>query len=175
MSFGIAIRPSQCRTSCLRIAALHPLLTRGCSPLDTSSTRLQAKRDVPTARMSTQAAAATGAGGGAGLPTADAFPTLVSPEWLHQRLGNPSLKVLDATWYLPSAGKDAVAEHRAERIPGAHFFGESTLSGRWPHHGCVKIVSSCCSVGKGGDRGAKPSGLAALGAAWLCRDTACLA
>lgn len=26
--------------------------------------------------------------------------------------------------YLPNAGKDAVAEHLAERIPGALFFGE---------------------------------------------------
>lgn len=75
------------------------------------------------ARMSTQATAAGSAGGGAGgLPDADAFPSLVSAEWLHQRLGDSSLKVLDATWYLPNAGKDAVAEHRAERIPGARFF-----------------------------------------------------
>ncbi|KAL4422900.1 hypothetical protein ABPG75_009097 [Micractinium tetrahymenae] len=65
--------------------------------------------------MSTQAAAA-------GLPSAESFPTLVSPQWLHERLSDPSLKVLDATWYLPNAGKDAVAEHRAERIPGARFF-----------------------------------------------------
>lgn len=52
---------------------------------------------------------------------ADAFPTLVSAEWLKQNLGQ--VKVLDATWYLPNAGKDAVAEHKAERIPGALLFG----------------------------------------------------
>ncbi|EFN51993.1 hypothetical protein CHLNCDRAFT_37095 [Chlorella variabilis] len=51
---------------------------------------------------------------------ADAFPTLVSAEWLKQNLGQ--VKVLDATWYLPNAGKDAVAEHKAERIPGALLF-----------------------------------------------------
>lgn len=65
--------------------------------------------------MSAAAAAAGAAGGG------DAFSSLVSADWLKQNLG--SVKVLNATWYLPNAGKDAVAEHKAERIPGAFFFG----------------------------------------------------
>lgn len=125
MSWCAAIRPSLCRTSCLRVPALHTPPARGRSPLATPSTKNQAEgRVAQAARMSTQATAAGSAGGGAGgLPDADAFPSLVSAEWLHQRLGDSSLKVLDATWYLPNAGKDAVAEHRAERIPGARFFG----------------------------------------------------
>lgn len=55
------------------------------------------------------------------------FPTLVSPAWLQQRLG--SVKVLDGTWFLPNAGRDAWAEHKAGRIPGAIFFGASLCRG----------------------------------------------
>ncbi|PSC75171.1 kinesin-like calmodulin-binding isoform X1 [Micractinium conductrix] len=58
----------------------------------------------------------------------DDFPTLVSADWLLQHLGEPGIKVLDATWYLPNAGKDAQAEHRAVRIPGALWFDVDRIS-----------------------------------------------
>jgi thiosulfate/3-mercaptopyruvate sulfurtransferase len=60
------------------------------------------------------------AAGSSGAAASDTFPSLVSAEWLRQHRGE--VKVLNATWYLPNAGKDAVAEHLAERIPGALFF-----------------------------------------------------
>lgn len=63
---------------------------------------------------------ATAAGASGGSAASDAFPSLVSAEWLRQHRGE--VKVLNATWYLPNAGKDAVGEHLAERIPGALFF-----------------------------------------------------
>jgi thiosulfate/3-mercaptopyruvate sulfurtransferase len=47
---------------------------------------------------------------------------LVSPEWLHQRLGSPGLKTVDASWYLPAQGRDAKAEFGDGHIPGAVFF-----------------------------------------------------
>jgi thiosulfate/3-mercaptopyruvate sulfurtransferase len=47
---------------------------------------------------------------------------LVDPAWLAERLHEPDLRVLDATWYLPHLGKDARAEHRAAHIPGAAYF-----------------------------------------------------
>lgn len=51
-----------------------------------------------------------------------AFPTpLVSTDWLAQHLGDAELRVLDASWYLPSAGRDARAEHTAAHIPGAAY------------------------------------------------------
>lgn len=50
------------------------------------------------------------------------FPTpLVSTAELAERLGDPRLRVLDASWYLPSAGRDARAEFRAAHLPGARF------------------------------------------------------
>jgi 3-mercaptopyruvate sulfurtransferase SseA len=45
---------------------------------------------------------------------------LVSPRWLAANLA--STTVLDASWFLPAAGRDARAEHAAARVPGAFFF-----------------------------------------------------
>ncbi|MGH7313177.1 MAG: 3-mercaptopyruvate sulfurtransferase [Candidatus Rokuibacteriota bacterium] len=47
---------------------------------------------------------------------------LVSTEWLAQHLGDPDVRVVDATWYLPHLERDARAEHRSAHIPGAVFF-----------------------------------------------------
>ncbi|NBZ88414.1 3-mercaptopyruvate sulfurtransferase [Stagnihabitans tardus] len=48
--------------------------------------------------------------------------TLVSTDWLAAHLKDPDLRVLDASWYLPNAGRDAKAEYAAAHIPGARFF-----------------------------------------------------
>lgn len=53
---------------------------------------------------------------------------LLAPEALRLRLAEPSLVVLDASWYLPAAGRDAHAEFRASRVPGARFFDLDALS-----------------------------------------------
>src|SRR5581483_8150079 len=47
---------------------------------------------------------------------------IVSTAWLAAHLGEPDLRVLDATWYLPSLGRDARAEFRAAHVPGAAYF-----------------------------------------------------
>lgn len=47
---------------------------------------------------------------------------LVSTAWLADRLGAPDIRVLDASWHMPDAGRDAAAEYRAAHIPGAQFF-----------------------------------------------------
>lgn len=48
--------------------------------------------------------------------------TLVSSDWLAAHLKDPDLRVLDASWYLPDAGRDGRAEYDAAHIPGARFF-----------------------------------------------------
>jgi thiosulfate/3-mercaptopyruvate sulfurtransferase len=53
---------------------------------------------------------------------ADDPKTLVSTDWLAQHLKDPDLRILDASWYLPNAGRDAKAEYAAAHIPGARFF-----------------------------------------------------
>lgn len=51
-----------------------------------------------------------------------AFPTpIVSTAELADRLDDPRLRLLDASWYLPSAGRDARAEFAAAHLPGARF------------------------------------------------------
>ncbi|MBB5754878.1 3-mercaptopyruvate sulfurtransferase [Prosthecomicrobium pneumaticum] len=55
---------------------------------------------------------------------------LVSTEWLAERLGAPGVKVVDASWYLPAANRDALAEYRAGHIPGAVFFDIDAISDR---------------------------------------------
>lgn len=47
--------------------------------------------------------------------------SLVSTEWLEAELGAPDLRVIDATMFLPDAGRDARAEYEAEHILGAVF------------------------------------------------------
>jgi thiosulfate/3-mercaptopyruvate sulfurtransferase len=52
----------------------------------------------------------------------EAFPAVIATEWLATHLGEPDLKVVDATWYLPHLQRDARAEHLQAHIPGAVFF-----------------------------------------------------
>ncbi len=47
---------------------------------------------------------------------------LVSTEWLAERLGEPGLRPVDASWHLPAAGRDPHAEYLNAHIPGAVFF-----------------------------------------------------
>ena len=47
--------------------------------------------------------------------------SLVTTGWLEAELGAGDLRILDATWFLPSDGRDARAEHAAAHIPGAVF------------------------------------------------------
>ena len=47
---------------------------------------------------------------------------LVSTEWLASRLDSPAVRILDASWHLPSAGRDPRAEFEQAHIPGAGFF-----------------------------------------------------
>lgn len=61
---------------------------------------------------------------------------LVSPAWLAERRADPKIKVLDASWYMPQAGRDPKAEFAAAHIPGAQFFDideQSDQTSPWPH------------------------------------------
>lgn len=54
--------------------------------------------------------------------------TLVSTDWLAAHLKDPDLRVLDGSWHLPGAGRDARAEYDAAHIPGARFFDVDEIS-----------------------------------------------
>ncbi|MFK7762314.1 MAG: 3-mercaptopyruvate sulfurtransferase [Roseobacter sp.] len=59
---------------------------------------------------------------------ADDPKTLVSTDWLAQHLKDPDMRVLDASWYLPEAGRDGKAEYDTAHIPGARFFDIEDIS-----------------------------------------------
>lgn len=61
-------------------------------------------------------------------PVTDDPKTLVSTDWLAAHLRDPDLRILDASWYLPDAGRDPRAEYTAAHIPGARFFDIDEIS-----------------------------------------------
>jgi thiosulfate/3-mercaptopyruvate sulfurtransferase len=63
--------------------------------------------------------------------TGAALGPLVSTAWLADRLGDPDLRILDATWYLPHLRRNARAEFREAHIPGAAYFDIDAIA---DHH-----------------------------------------
>ena len=55
-------------------------------------------------------------------------PYVVSTEWLAAHLQAPDIAIIDASWYLPAANRNARAEFEAARIPGAQFFDIDDIS-----------------------------------------------
>ena len=53
---------------------------------------------------------------------ADQRDALVDAAWLASRLGAPDVRVVDASWHLPGADRDAKREYGECHIPGAVFF-----------------------------------------------------
>ena len=59
---------------------------------------------------------------------------LISTQDLAARLGQPDLRLVDASWWLD--GRDARADYEAERLPGAVFFDIDAISDKdspYPH------------------------------------------
>jgi thiosulfate/3-mercaptopyruvate sulfurtransferase len=52
----------------------------------------------------------------------DLTSPIVSTDWLAQRLSAPDIRVVDASWHMPAAGRDAREEYLQRHIPGAVFF-----------------------------------------------------
>lgn len=54
--------------------------------------------------------------------------SLVSPSWLSSNITAPGLVILDASWFMPNAGRNGRQEYLADRIPGSRFFDIDTVS-----------------------------------------------
>lgn len=66
----------------------------------------------------------------------DPRDSLVTTEWLARHLRDPGVRVLDASWYLPHAGRDPRREYEAGHVPGATFCDLDAVSdpaSRLPH------------------------------------------
>ena len=55
---------------------------------------------------------------------------MVSTAWLAERLDDPAIRILDASWFLPGAGRDPAVEYAAGHIPGAVRFDIDAVSDR---------------------------------------------
>jgi thiosulfate/3-mercaptopyruvate sulfurtransferase len=55
---------------------------------------------------------------------------LVTTDWLAKHLTDPDVRVVDGTWHMPQAGRDARAEFEAAHIPGAVFFDIDAIADR---------------------------------------------
>ncbi|MEP4198487.1 MAG: 3-mercaptopyruvate sulfurtransferase [Aliishimia sp.] len=80
--------------------------------------------------------------------------TLVSTAWLGDHLKDPDLRLLDASWYLPTAGREPKTEYDAAHIPGARFFDIDEISDQrseLPHMAPVpeKFISRMRAMGVG--------------------------
>ena len=56
--------------------------------------------------------------------------SLVSTEWLEANLGQADLRILDASWHMPSSGRSGREDYLAAHIPGAQFLDIDALSDR---------------------------------------------
>ena len=79
---------------------------------------------------------------------------LVTTEWLAGEMGASDLRIVDASWHLPDAGRDAAAEYIAGHIPGAVFMDLGGLvdSGAALHNtlpSAEKFASRMQSLGLG--------------------------
>ena len=54
--------------------------------------------------------------------------TIVSTGWLADHLQDADVRVLDASWHLPTVGRDGRAEFAVRHIPGARFFDIDDIS-----------------------------------------------
>lgn len=52
----------------------------------------------------------------------DSIPTLVETEWLAENLDNSDIRIVDATWYLPTVEREGIDNYIAGHIPGAVFW-----------------------------------------------------
>lgn len=54
--------------------------------------------------------------------TYDNASSLVSTEWVAEHMSAPDIRIVDATWFLPSDGRNGREEYDACHLPGAVFF-----------------------------------------------------
>lgn len=54
--------------------------------------------------------------------------SLVTTEWLAGRLGDPRVRIVDSSWYLPAQNRDGRAEYAAQHIPGTVYWDIEAIS-----------------------------------------------
>lgn len=81
--------------------------------------------------------------------------TIVSAQWLDKHLHDKQLKIIDASWHMPSTGRNAENEYAAAHIKGAVFFdiekfsAASDLPHMLPSVGEFSEASSALGISNG--------------------------
>ncbi|SDG37877.1 3-mercaptopyruvate sulfurtransferase [Roseospirillum parvum] len=70
----------------------------------------------------------------------EAPPALVDVDWLAGRLDDPQVRIVDATFFLPTQQRDAAEEHTECRLPGAVFFDIDAIAD--PHTNLPHMMPS---------------------------------
>ena len=52
----------------------------------------------------------------------ETVPTLVETDWLADNLGDGNIRIVDATWYLPTVDRNGIQDYEEGHIPGAVFW-----------------------------------------------------
>jgi thiosulfate/3-mercaptopyruvate sulfurtransferase len=62
-------------------------------------------------------------------------PLSVSTEWLNERLHESNIRIVDASWHLPTSARNGKAEYQQQHIPGAVYFDidSCTADSELPH------------------------------------------
>ena len=71
---------------------------------------------------------------------------LVSTDWLARNLGASDLAIVDSSAFLPTDGRDPVAEFAAAHIPGARFLDIATVANR--DHPAPHMLPTAADFGK---------------------------
>ena len=53
---------------------------------------------------------------------------LVSTDWLEAHLDSPDVVIVNGSWHMPTEGRNALAEHEEEHIPGAVYFDMDAIA-----------------------------------------------
>lgn len=52
---------------------------------------------------------------------------IVDADWLQKNIGKEGVSIIDGSWYLPAANRDAKKEYEQSHIPGAVFFDHDVI------------------------------------------------
>jgi thiosulfate/3-mercaptopyruvate sulfurtransferase len=92
------------------------------------------------------------------LAMTDGMESLVSTEWLADHIGEPNMRIVDASWHMPASGREGRAEYLASHIPGAVFLDIDAVSDKTnpaPHMlpSAEQFSDAMERLGIGGDDG----------------------
>ena len=63
----------------------------------------------------------------------DTVPTLVETDWVADRLSDSAIRIVDATWYLPTVDRKGIQDYEEGHLPGAVFWDIDAIADPGTH------------------------------------------